>query len=235
MRNRLALVLAAAVTLTVASSPAQAQRARGTHRGGAAQQPSVRPPAPNRSVGVVDHVFLPGFGLRPVIQERFPVFGQGFDAHHFNVINRGGFFGGGFFGKRFFAGGFFPFFGSTSTSTVVVVPQAIPVQVPVVVQSVVPMAGEIVVPVGLPDNWRQLRIVKPSYAEERPPVAQLTLLVLKDESIFAVSDYWLEDGIIFYVTSTGRQGSVAVRDLDWEMTTRLNAERHVTFVLRSGR
>ena len=61
----------------------------------------------------------------------------------------------------------------------------------------------------------------------------LTLIVLKDQTIIPVTEYWLEDGSIFYITSTGRQDSVAVRELDWEMTTQLNAERNVDFVLRS--
>ncbi len=45
----------------------------------------------------------------------------------------------------------------------------------------------------------------------------------------------MEDGRIFYVSSTGRQDSVAIRDLDWEMTHRLNDQRHVPFVLRGSR
>jgi hypothetical protein len=65
----------------------------------------------------------------------------------------------------------------------------------------------------------------------RPP--HLTLLVLKDETIIPARDYWLEDGRVFYITSTGRQGSFLLRELDWEMTTELNAQRNVEFVLQS--
>ena len=228
MRKRFALVVSLAAALAAVSQPLQAQTA-----GGVVLRPGVNTQAP--SVGVQGHVFVPGFGLRPVIREQFPVFGWGFDAHHFSVINqRPGFFGGGFFGKRFFVGGFFPFGSSVSSSTVVVVPQIVPVQVPVVTQAVLTRTnGEIIVPVGLPENWGQVRIVKPSFTAEQPPLRRLTLIVLKDGTIYAATDYWLEDGRVFYVTSTGQQDAVAVRDLDLEMTTRLNAERHVPFILRS--
>src|SRR3990172_6151174 len=218
MRKRFALVVSLAAALAAVSQPLQAQTA-----GGVVLRPGVNTQAP--SVGVQGHVFVPGFGLRPIIREQFPVFGWGFDAHHFSVINqRPGFFGGGFF----------PFGSSVSSSTVVVVPQIVPVQVPVVTQAVLTRTnGEIIVPVGLPENWGQVRIVKPSFTAEQPPRHQLALIVLKDGTISAATDYWLEDGRVFYVTSTGQQDAVAVRDLDLEMTTRLNAERHVPFILRS--
>ncbi len=58
--------------------------------------------------------------------------------------------------------------------------------------------------------------------------------MLKDGSIFAATDYWLEDGRLLYLSSTGAVSSVALGDLDWPMTTRLNAERGVRFVLRSA-
>jgi len=225
MKKRFALVVTLAAVLAAASQPVAAQTA-----GGVVLRPGV-----NSRPASEGQVFVPGFGFRPVIQERFPVFGWGFDAHHFSVINqRQGFFGGGFFGKRFFAGGFFPFGSSVSSSTVVVVSQIVPVQVPVITQTVLTdPQGQIIVPVGLPENWGQVRVVKPSFTAEQTPLPQLTLVVLKDGAIYAATDYWLEDGRLFFVTSTGKQDAVAVRDLDLELTTRLNAERHVPFILRS--
>lgn len=224
MRKRFALIVAVAALLAAAAPPAPAQTA-----GGVVLIPGVNSLPASGSQG-----FGRGFGFR---HEQFPVFGWGFDAHHFSVINQTpGFFGGGFFGRRFFAGGFFPFASAVSSSTVVVVPQVVPVQVPVpvVAQTIlIDPAGEVIVPVGLPENWGQVRVVKPSVTAEQPPLPQLTLVVLKDGTIYAVTDYWLEDGRLFYVTSTGKQDAVAVRDLDLELTTRLNAERHVPFILRS--
>lgn len=226
MRKRVALatILAAALAATL---PVQAQRTAG----GVVLRPGVNT-AP-QTVGVQGQVFIPGFGFRPIIREQFPVFGLGFDAQHFQVLH-GGFFGGGFLGRRFFAGGFFPFTTSVVSSTVVVVPQVVQVPVPVVVQTVLTNDdGEVIVPVGLPENWGRVQVVRASVAPERPPLPQLTLIVLKEGTIYAATDYWLEDGRVFFVTSAGKQDSVAVRDLDLEMTTRLNAERHVAFVLHS--
>jgi len=223
MRKRLTLIATFAAALAAASLPLNAQTPGVYARGLPSNQPS--------SVGAQGWVFVPGFGLRPVIREQF---GWGFDAHHHHVLNQQPGLFGGFFGRRFFAGGFFPFGSSVSSSTIVVVPQIVPVQVPVVTQAVLTgPQGDIIVPVGLPENWGQLRIVKPSVTAEQPPLPQLTLIVLKDGAIYAAADYWLEDGRIFFVTSAGKQDAVAVRELDLELTTRLNAERHVPFILRS--
>lgn len=240
MRKRLFPALLTVALLLLASLPAGAQsrgfrvstRSSGGHH------------ARSSASGVSHHVFIPNFGVRPVLRERFPVTGFGFDAHHHRVIHGGrsfnGFFGGGFFGSNFFAGGFFagtPFVGSATN--VVVVPQAVPVQVPVPVAVVpvasVPVSGgvPIVVKPGLPDNWSRLRIARPSYPPTEQPLARLTLLALTDSTIFAVTDYWLEGDRLFYLTSTGRQDSLALRELDWETTNQLNAERGVDFVLRS--
>lgn len=234
MKKTLTLALALATAVAVVSLPALAQ---GRPQAGVTPPPTTGVQFSNPARSFPQRVFVPGFGLQPVIPEQFPVFGQGFDAHHFHILHGqpfffpGGFIGGGFFGSNFFGGGFFPLPLVSSSSTVVVVPQVVPVQVPVVVQEARP--AEVVVTTGLPPDWGEVHVAKPSYPVERPPLAHLTLLVLKNQTIFAVTDYWLEDGRIFYVTSTGKQDSIAVRDLDWEMTTQLNAERGVEFVLRS--
>lgn len=235
------LVLVAGVALSL-SLPVAAQRI----------PPRVRTHSSGARVGnITQHVFVPNFGLRPVIRERFPVSGLGFDAHHFHRVHgfhrRLGFRRGRFF----FNGGFgfsslhhSPFLHHTpflhSTPSVIVVPQAVPVQVPVIIQTQNRESNRaaerpVAVPVGLPWNWNQLRIERPSYAEQPRPLSQLTLLVLKDETILAATDYWLEGDRIFYLTSSRRQGSLALADLDWEMTRKLNAERHVLFVLRATR
>jgi hypothetical protein len=217
----------------------------------------VRAPAKRQHrVGLNGHVFVPGFGLRPVVQSGVPVFGLGFDATHFNAVHGRRFrsfqpgFGRGalgrFEGRRGAGFGFssFPFFPVVGGgTTVVVVQQPVPVQfVPVQVVGQTPVitldesgGGEVVVAAGLPYNWNRLRVVESSYPRERAPLPLLTLLVLKDKTILPAVDYWLEDGHISYVTSTGRQDWVAVRDLDWEMTTQLNTDRNVTFVLHGPR
>lgn len=189
--------------------------------------------------------FIPGFGLQPVVR---PSFSPGFDATHNTLIHgrsfhpgfhgfhgfRGGFVGGGFHGRNFGFGGFFPFFGGGSSSSTVVIVQPVEVPVPVVVDNdYFGRNDEVVVAAGLPDDWPRLRVAASSYAPQQEPLPAIILLVRKNEVIVPAVDYWLEDDIIFYVTSTGRQGSFPLRDLDWNMTTRLNAERGYEFALRT--
>ncbi len=198
-------------------------------------------PTKSNAVSLSRHTFIPGFGLVPVVRERFPVFGLGFDAHHFRVTHRRHGFGfgrGRFKGRRFFRRGFFPIV----SSSVVVVPQI--VEVPVVVVGAVQDASieeesasrsSFPAVAGLPSNWNErLQVAEPGLRSQPPSLPQLTLMVLKHGSIFAAIDYWLEDGRLFYLSSTGAVSSVALGDLDWSMTTRLNTERGVRFVLRSA-
>ncbi len=254
-------VVAGSVACLVATLPAWAQHritsrsATGVGRVAASSVRSRRTPTrtarnpawvvvPTKShpASLSRHTFSPGFGLVPVVRERFPVFGLGFDAHHFRVTHRRHGFGfgrGRFKGRRFFRTGFIPIV----SSSVVVAPQII-VEVPVLVveagqdasteeesasRSAFPAVA------GLPFNWNErLQVAEPGLRPQPTPLPQLTLLVLKDSSIFAATDYWLEDGRLFYLSSTGAVSSVVLGDLDWPMTTRLNAERGVRFVLRSA-
>ncbi len=71
---------------------------------------------------------------------------------------------------------------------------------------------------------------RPPSSDEKP-VKPLTLLVLKNHTIYAVTDYWKEGDRLYYVTSYGAQGSVSIEEVDLEMTRRLNAERNVKFEL----
>ncbi|MGH9787558.1 MAG: hypothetical protein ACRD4U_02495 [Candidatus Acidiferrales bacterium] len=183
--------------------------------------------------------FIPGFGLQPAVP--FAP-GFGFDATHHTLIHGrrfhhgfpGTFFGGGFHNPNFTVGfgGFFPFFPvASSSSSVVIVQQPAQPQVIVIENS---DSGGVPVAAGLPDDWPRLRVAASSYAPQQQPLPAIILLVRKNEIIVPAVDYWLEDDIIFYVTSTGRQGSFPLRDLDWNMTTRLNAERGYEFVLRTA-
>jgi hypothetical protein len=70
-------------------------------------------------------------------------------------------------------------------------------------------------------------------SQQRP---QLTLLVLRNETIYAATDYWIDDGgLLIYTLSDGVQRTADLGDVDWGGTTRLNAERGVRVSLRSGR
>ncbi len=69
-------------------------------------------------------------------------------------------------------------------------------------------------------------------AEPAGSSSRLTLLVFKDNSISAVTDYWLEDGQFHYTTSSGEETAVPLERVDLEMTAYLNWQRGVKFVLR---
>ncbi|HXJ41601.1 MAG TPA: hypothetical protein VNH18_20150 [Bryobacteraceae bacterium] len=70
-------------------------------------------------------------------------------------------------------------------------------------------------------------------SQQRP---QLTLLVLRNETIYAATDYWIDDdGRLIYTLSDGIRRTADLSDVDWGRTTRLNAERGVRVSLRSGR
>ena len=236
------------LVLAVAALPALAQQSNTGFRmrGHSGPHSSSRI---HTNTGNPNFNFIPGFGLQPAVP--FSP-GFGFDATHHTLIHgrsfnhgfrngfhgfRGGFVGGGFHGRNFGFGGFFPFFGGgSSNSTVVIVQQpGQPIVVPVVVDNdYFGRNDEVVVAAGLPDDWPRLRVAASSYAPQQEPLPAIILLVRKNEVIVPAVDYWLEDEIIFYVTSTGRQGSFPLRDLDWNMSVRLNAERGYEFALRTA-
>jgi len=70
-----------------------------------------------------------------------------------------------------------------------------------------------------------------SATDARAP--KLTLFVLKSGSVYAVTDYWVKEGSLQYVLSSGDQGAAALQDIDWSSTTQLNSERNVRVTLRS--
>jgi hypothetical protein len=58
------------------------------------------------------------------------------------------------------------------------------------------------------------------------------VIVLRDGSSYAVSDYWLEGGKLHYITSYGGENSVDVNQLDLQRTVNDNATRGIEFTLR---
>ena len=230
-RGRFALFSVLSISL-LAALPALAQtRPRASLR-----------PTPNRpQVGVTGQVFVPGFGFRPIINELGS--SGGFHRRHgFRHGSRfgfrsgfGGFFGG-YSGGNFYGYGSVPFYQSyqsyQQTPTVIVVQQPAESRAPQRVVTLEEGGGAIVV-AGLPENWNELDLEEVAVRRYAGAGSALTLLAMKDETLLPVTEYWLEDGLVFYVTPTGRQGFAPLRDLDWEMTSRLNAERGREFVLRS--
>ena len=60
-----------------------------------------------------------------------------------------------------------------------------------------------------------------------------TLIALKGEAIYAVTDYWIEGGRLFYVLRSGAEGAFELNEVDWGRTTQLNAERGIAVTLRA--
>lgn len=84
-------------------------------------------------------------------------------------------------------------------------------------------------------SWRyygQRTISATASTQERP--AQFTLFALKTGSVYAVTDYWVDNGSLSYVLSNGSEGTVDLQEIDWGTTTQLNSERNVRVTLRSG-
>jgi len=65
-------------------------------------------------------------------------------------------------------------------------------------------------------------------AKSEQPV---TLLQLRDGSMYGLVAYWVEDGQLHYTTTYGGQNSLGLDRIDLEKTVQLNAERGVQFVL----
>jgi hypothetical protein len=65
--------------------------------------------------------------------------------------------------------------------------------------------------------------------------SNLTLLALRSGRVYAALDYWLRDTIwLDYVLVSGATASIDLNELDWALTTQLNAERGVMIKLRNS-
>ncbi len=102
-------------------------------------------------------------------------------------------------------------------------------------------------------NSRPLRYAPPSYPamtktsangpEQVPqtsPVevpqtkaSQLTLLALRNEIIYAVTQYWVDGDHLSYLRPSGASGDLSLDEVDWARTTQLNTERGITVTLRT--
>jgi len=64
--------------------------------------------------------------------------------------------------------------------------------------------------------------------ESRVSSKSLTLLALRNETIYAVTDYWLDGDRLDYLLPSGNRGICALNELDLVRTMQLNSERGVT-------
>ena len=67
---------------------------------------------------------------------------------------------------------------------------------------------------------------------EQTNASPLILLVLKDGSVYGVTDYWVEEGRLHYLTSYGGENDISIDQLDLQKTVDQNWARGVEFVLR---
>jgi hypothetical protein len=63
--------------------------------------------------------------------------------------------------------------------------------------------------------------------------ANATLFALADGSVFPATEYWRDQNQLLYISGANK-GTVALRDIDWSATTRLNSARNVRVLLRSA-
>jgi len=66
-----------------------------------------------------------------------------------------------------------------------------------------------------------------------PNPANETTLVLKDGTIYTVSDYWMAAGKLHYVTAENGENTIDIDQVDLQRTAERNSERGVTFTLRT--
>ena len=69
--------------------------------------------------------------------------------------------------------------------------------------------------------------VQPTALPESRTTRSLTLLALRNETIYAVTDYWLDGDRLDYLLPSGNRGICALNELDLVRTTQLNSERGV--------
>ncbi len=80
----------------------------------------------------------------------------------------------------------------------------------------------------------------PAKAPQASPVevheakaSPLTLLALKNEIIYAVTQYWVDGDHLSYLRPSGASGDLSLDELDWARTMQLNLERGVILTLRT--
>ncbi len=72
----------------------------------------------------------------------------------------------------------------------------------------------------------------PAVPEEEEAPKQVTLLALKDGTMYGITDYWLDHGQLHYVTSYGGGNALPLHRVDLDKTVQLNSAMGIDFVLR---
>ena len=83
-----------------------------------------------------------------------------------------------------------------------------------------------------PSEWQNPPANNSSVENQNQQQAPETIIYLKDGTSFAVTDYWVADGQLHYVTSYGGENAVDLDQLDLERTTDENAKQGIAITLR---
>jgi hypothetical protein len=75
-------------------------------------------------------------------------------------------------------------------------------------------------------------LVTDSSNEAVSRLPQLTLIALKDGTIYGVTDYWIEGDRLFYALSNGTERAFDLNQVDWGKTTQIDAEISIAVSLR---
>jgi hypothetical protein len=75
-------------------------------------------------------------------------------------------------------------------------------------------------------------LVTDSSNEAVSRLPQLTLIALKDGTIYGVTDYWIEGDHLFYALSSGTERAFDLNQVDWGKTTQIDAEIGIAVSLR---
>lgn len=82
------------------------------------------------------------------------------------------------------------------------------------------------------------KIAEPSVVtmpvRHQTPSSSLTLIALRNETIYAVSSYWLDGDNLDYILPSGAQSACALNDVDLVRTTQLNVERGISVTFREA-
>lgn len=71
-------------------------------------------------------------------------------------------------------------------------------------------------------------------ARVQTPSSSLTLIALRNETIYAVASYWLDGDNLDYVLPSGARSACALNEVDLARTTQLNSERGISISFRDA-
>jgi hypothetical protein len=72
----------------------------------------------------------------------------------------------------------------------------------------------------------------PRELEPEAPISKTTYLIaFKDGEIRAVDQYWVKDGMLYYLTEDHQKGMASIARVDRSLSQQLNSERNVAFNL----